>query len=76
MKIKTVYTPTNNDGAPYRVPGVYTISDIQKLGADLVAAGVTDFDTFSVSVNQEGWLQVTIEKTVDTTPPAVQAATP
>lgn len=65
MKIQTTYVPTDSDNKPFTLPGVYTLKDIQKLGADLVGAGVSPFDTMSISINRDGWLTITVEKTLE-----------
>ena len=65
MKIQTTYVPTDSENKPFCLPGVYTLADVQKLGADLVAAGVTEFDTMNVKVNAEGWLTITVEKIIE-----------
>ena len=70
MKIQTTYVPTDAENKPFQIPGVYTLADVQKLGADLVAAGVTEFDTMNVSVNRDGWLTITVEKTIESQPQA------
>jgi hypothetical protein len=67
VKIRTTYIPTDTAGNEVSFTrGVYTLADLQKLGADLAAAGVGPTDSLMFDVHpMSGALAVICEKTVE-----------
>lgn len=67
MKIRTTYIPTDTSGNEISfLRSVYTLADLQKLGADLAANGVGPEDALAFDVHpNSGVLSVMCEKSID-----------